>query len=91
MPLLGSFLPSLLGIGKGLQLLETRRGRGKNLRKGIKNTRNLKPLTNIEIKSIINNNNIGNFRGVFSKDMLPSKIDNDESCVINIQDCYDGT
>ena len=48
----------------------------------------MKPLSNFDIERILKN--VGNFRGVFSKDMLPEAIAGDESVVINIQDYLDG-
>ena len=49
-----------------------------------------KPLSNVQIQEIMINRNITNFRGVYSKDMLPKKIHRDESIIINIQDFLDG-
>ena len=48
----------------------------------------IKPLSNFDIDSILKD--VDNFRGVFSKDMLPQKILDNESVVINIQDYLDG-
>ena len=49
-----------------------------------------KPLSNVEIENIMKDNEISNFRGVFSKDILPKKMLRDESIIINIQDLLDG-
>ena len=46
------------------------------------------PLSNFDIDSILKD--VDNFRGVFSKDMLPQKILDNESVVVNIQDYLDG-
>ena len=52
--------------------------------------RKFKPLSNIEIEEIMKNKKIKNFRGVYSKDILPKKMYVNESMVINIQDFLDG-
>ena len=49
-----------------------------------------KPLSNVEIESIMRDKKITNFRGVFSKDTLPKKMQQNESIIINIQDFLDG-
>lgn len=51
---------------------------------------NFKPLSNFDIENIVKKLKIKNFRGVFSKDMLPIKMKGDESTIINIQDYLDG-
>ena len=49
-----------------------------------------KPLSNVEIENIMKDRNISNFRGVYSKDMLPKKMRKNESIILNIQDFLDG-
>ena len=66
----------LPGTGRGMQLPGTRRGRGgKKKERGasVDATKALliKPLSNFDIDSILKD--VDNFRGVFSKDMLPQK------------------
>ena len=48
----------------------------------------VRPLSNFDIEDILKG--ITNFRGVYSKDMLPKRIGENESVVINIQDYLDG-
>ena len=52
--------------------------------------RAFEPLSNIEIENIMKNERISNFRGVYSKDILPKKMNRNESIVVNIQDFLDG-
>ena len=82
----------LPGTGRGLQLPGTRRRRGKKkeLRNslGPSSSLEMRPLSNFDIENILKG--ITNFRGVHSKDMLPKRIGEDESVVINIQDYLDG-
>ena len=77
----------LPGKGRGLQLPETRRGRGgKKERQNsvghsssfeiLTNSNWLKPLSNFDIEDILKG--ITNFRGVYSTDMLPNRIGEDE-------------
>lgn len=49
------------------------------------------PLSSVDIHKIMTRYTIDNFRGVFSKDMLPSTLDRNESCVINIEDYFRGS
>ena len=78
----------LPGTGRGLQLPGTRRGRGgKKERRnsvGPSSTLEMRPLSNFDIEDIVKG--ITNFRGVYRKDMLPKRIGEDESVVINTQD-----
>ena len=80
--------------GRGLQLPGTRRGRGKKKRRitmDVTSTfQKMKPLSNFDIEKICKKLKINNFRGVFSKDMLPLIMKGYESVVINIQDYLDG-
>ena len=48
----------------------------------------VRPLSNFDIENILKG--ITNFRGVYSKDMLPKRIGEDKSVVINTQDYLDG-
>ena len=48
----------------------------------------MKPLSNIEIEKMLKG--VSNFRGVFSKDMLPKEINKSESTVVNLQDFFAG-
>ena len=48
----------------------------------------MRPLSNFDIEDILKG--ITNFRGVYSKDMLPNRIGEDESIGINTQDYLDG-
>ena len=49
-----------------------------------------KPLSNVEIENIMKDRKISNFRGVYSKDLLPKKMHKNESIILNIQDFLDG-
>lgn len=51
---------------------------------------NFKPLSNFDIEKIVKKLKFYNFRGVFSKDMLPTRMKRNESTIINIQDYLDG-
>ncbi len=48
------------------------------------------PLSTTDIETIMTRQHILNFRGVFSKDMLPGALKNNECCVINIQNYFAG-
>ena len=50
----------------------------------------LKPLSNINIDQIMKKYKITNYRGTYSKDMLPKSINNSESMIINLQDYFKG-
>lgn len=50
----------------------------------------LKPLSNIDIDKLMKKHMISNFRGTYSKDMLPSSIHDSESMIINLQDYFKG-
>ena len=43
----------------------------------------MRPLSNVDIEDILKG--ITNFSGVYSKDMIPKRIEEDESAVINTQ------
>lgn len=47
--------------------------------------KNLKPLTNYDIINLANELKISNFRGVFMKDTLPSKINKIECGIMNLK------
>ena len=55
---------------------------------GPSSTLEMRSLSNFDIEDILKG--ITNFRGVYSKDMLPNRIGEDESVVINTQDHLDG-
>ena len=55
---------------------------------GPSSTLEMRPLLNFHIEDILKG--ITNFRGVYSKDMLPKQIVEDESVLINIQHYLDG-
>ena len=81
----------LPGTGRRLQLPGTRRGRGKKEQwnsVGPSSYLELRPLSNFDIENILKG--ITNFRGVYSKHMLPNRIGEDESVVIITHDYLDG-
>ena len=45
---------------------------------------NLKPLTNYDIINLANELKISNFRGVFMRDTLPSKVNDNECGILNL-------
>ena len=53
-------------------------------------TYEMKPLSNFDIEKIVKEIKINHFRGVFSKDMLPTHMKANESVIINLQDYLDG-
>ena len=55
---------------------------------GPSSTLEMRPLFNFDIEDILKG--ITNFCSVYSKDMLPNRIGEDESVVINTQDYLDG-
>ena len=59
---------------------------------GPSSTLEMRPLSNFDIEDVlkVGSKASSNFRGVYSKDMLPKRIGEDESVVINIQDYLDG-
>jgi len=46
----------------------------------------MKPLSILDIDKIMKN--CDNYRGTFSKDMLPKIMDENESTIVNLQDCF---
>ena len=50
-----------------------------------------KPLTNTEINEIMKRYKITNFRGCYSKDILPSSPNKNESLIVNLEDYLDGS
>ena len=55
---------------------------------GLSGTLEMRPLSNFDIEDILKG--ITNFRWVYSKGMLPNRLGEDESVVINTQDYLDG-
>ena len=49
----------------------------------------MKPLTNLDIDKIMIK--CDNYRGTFSKDMLPKAMNKNESAVVNLQDYFAGS
>ena len=49
----------------------------------------MEPLTNLEIDKIMKK--CKNYRGTFSKDMLPNIMNKHESCIVNLQDYFAGS
>ena len=49
----------------------------------------MKPLTNLDIDKIMIK--CVNYRGTFSKDMLPKPMNKNESAVVNLQDYFAGS
>jgi len=49
----------------------------------------MKPLSNLDIDKIMKNSD--NYRGTFSKDMLPKTLDENESTIMNLQDYFAGS
>jgi len=49
-----------------------------------------KPLTNFDIQDAANKLRIGNFRGVFQRDMLPKKFQKKECGILNLGDSWGG-
>ena len=49
----------------------------------MKCSKELKPLTNHELEEKVKELNIKNFRGVFMRDTLPNKINNNEVGIVN--------
>ena len=81
----------LPGTGRGLQLPGTRRGRGNkegSVSVGPARAFRIRPLSNFDIEHILKG--VDHLRGIYSKDMLPKTIHNDEAVVINTQDYLDG-
>ena len=52
----------------------------------VASTYEMKPLSNFDIEKIVKEIKINHFRGVFSKDMLPTHMKANESVIINLQD-----
>ena len=52
----------------------------------------MRPLSNFDIENIlkVGSKASSNFRGVYSKDMLPKRTGEDKSVVINVHDYLDG-
>ena len=50
----------------------------------------LNPLSNIDIDKIMKKHNVKNYRGTYSKDMLPKRINGNESVIVNLQDYFEG-
>ena len=49
-----------------------------------------KSLTNLQIKEILDNRGVANYRETYSKNTLPHKPKANESLVINLKDSFDG-
>lgn len=47
-------------------------------------------MTNVGIEKVMKRHKVTNFRGVYSKDMLPKRMRADECCIINLEDYFDG-
>ena len=48
----------------------------------------MKPLSNLDIDKLLSN--CKNYRGTFSKDMLPKSMNKNETTVVNLQDYFAG-